>query len=89
MRTVLMALRRHTHAWRLPISKSSLHRYHIQVQAALCRQPQTYFPLPVGEGKTRHCSEQKFVPREEALTLTLSHGRGDGFAANPKKQPAP
>ena len=42
-------------------------------------------PLPVGEGKTRCHSEQKFVPPEEALTLTLSHGRGDGFAANPKK----
>ncbi|WP_314308969.1 hypothetical protein [Kingella denitrificans] len=46
-------------------------------------------PLPVGEGKTRRRSEQKFVPPEEALALTLPHGRGDGFAANPKKQPAP
>ena len=42
-------------------------------------------PLPVGEGKTRRRSEQKFVPPEEALTLTLSHGRGDGFAAHLKK----
>ena len=29
-------------------------------------------PLPVREGKTRRRSEQKFVPPEEALTLTLS-----------------
>ena len=42
-------------------------------------------PLPVREGKIRRRSEQKFVTPEEALTLTLSHGRGDGFAANPKK----
>ena len=39
----------------------------------------------MGEGKTRRRSEQKFVPPEEALTLTLSHGRGDGFAAHLKK----
>lgn len=31
----------------------------------------------------------KFVPSEKALTLTLSHVRGDRFAANLKKQPAP
>ncbi|EGC16277.1 hypothetical protein HMPREF9098_2305 [Kingella denitrificans ATCC 33394] len=37
------------------------------------------------EGKTRRRSEQKFVPPEETLTLTLSHGRGDGFVANSKK----
>ena len=31
----------------------------------------------------------KFAPSEKALTLTLSRGRGDKFAAHPKKQPAP
>ena len=31
----------------------------------------------------------KFAPSEKALTLTLSHGRRDRFAAHPKKQPAP
>ena len=54
-----------------------------------CRQPSAGnrkpTPLPVGEGKTRRRSEQKFVPPEEALTLTLSHGRGDRFVANSKK----
>ena len=30
----------------------------------------------------------KFAPSEKALTLTLSRGRGDRFAANLKKQPA-
>ncbi len=83
-----MALRRHTRAWRLPILKSSLH---LEYSSAGSPLPATanLLPLPVGEGKTRRRSEQKFVPAEEALTLTLSHGRGDGFVANPKKQPAP
>ncbi|WP_314309771.1 hypothetical protein [Kingella denitrificans] len=50
-------------------------------------------PSPVGEGwgegKPAAMQKLKFALSEKALTLTLSHGRGDRFTANLKKQPAP
>ncbi|MFC2714638.1 MAG: hypothetical protein ACFN26_03680, partial [Kingella denitrificans] len=47
-------------------------------------------PSPVGEGwgegKSAAMQTLKFALSEKALTLTLSRGRGDRFAANLKKQ---
>ena len=87
-----MALRRHTHArggcpWRRlpPHRKSSLHPHHIQVPATAHS-----LPFPVREGKTRRRSEQKFVPPEETLALTLPPtGDGMDLLRTQKKQPAP
>ena len=87
-------LRIRTVSWRCAAIPTLEVAAHLKKQPApptifKCRQPYAGnckpTPLPVGEGKTRRRSEQKFVPPEEALTLTLSHGRGDRFVANSKK----
>jgi len=85
---VFMALRRHTRAlgcrpWQ---RQPALGDEFLNVQAAFWRRLPTNLR---GSGQTLRHSESKIVPHEEALTLILSHGRGDRFAANPKKQPAP
>ena len=82
-----MALRRHTRAlgcrsWQ---RQPALWDDFLNVQAAFWRRLPTN---PRGSGQTLRHSESKIEPHEEALTLILSHGRGNRFAANLKKQPA-